>query len=362
MSESGTLSALIEEADFKLRWFDLGRRLQAVPKSIAEAFEAGQKAWPYPYLRQAWSGLLLEPTEGGEPAVWFLRFPLDEQGMLQLQARDGLLRALAQELKQGPSSESAVQLDQLLQQSGLLYTPSSERQAAFHAYTGKLLKRAPSAHYAAVLDYFGNPQNSRWDNLALQGIADLATRWELQKELLLRELPHIAAPVFINLCHCLENEAVDHQLVEVIATRARESLKIDAQDTPDFTVIAAAVRGISNSPAQGLRHTLQQELLEALQQQPSSSGARPVSVQPIELLTAIGSRCPQDLEDQPLARLWLNTLAQSNNQSTFNLLLSDLMFLPRVRASLLSILRDPTRDETLAQAFGNFLHGPKPTH
>ncbi|QFT53846.1 DUF3549 family protein [Microbulbifer sp. THAF38] len=367
MSESGTLSALIEEADFKLRWFDLGRRLQPVTKSTAEAFEAGQKAWPYPYLRQAWSGLLLQPAEGGEPAVWFLRFPLDEQGKLQLQARDGLLRALAQELEQAPASESAVQLDQLLQQSGLLFTPSNERQAAFHAYTAKLLKQTPSTHYAAVLDYFSDPQSSRWDNLGLQGIADLATRWEPQKELLLRQIPHIAAPVFINLCHCLENEAIDHQLVEVIAIRARESLNIDTQDTPDFTLIAAAVRGISNSPALGLRHSLLKELLEALQLQPSSSDIRstsvpPISVKSVELLAAIGSRCPLDLEDQPLAQLWLNALAQSNNQSTFNLLLSDLMFLPQVRASLLSTLRDPARDETLAQAFGNFLHGPKPIH
>ncbi|USD22434.1 DUF3549 family protein [Microbulbifer variabilis] len=358
MSESGTLSALIEEADFKLRWFDLGRRLQSVPKSTAEAFEAGQKAWPHPYLRQAWSGLLLQPVEGGEPAVWFLRFPLDEQGKLQLQARDGLLRALAQELKQAPASESAAQLDKLLQQSSLLYTPSNERQAAFHAHTQRLLKRTPSAHYAAVLDYFHNPQKSRWDNLALQGIADLSARWDSQKELLLNQLPHIAAPVFVNLCHCLENEAIDHQLAEVIATRARDSLH---DDTPDFTLIAAAVRGISHSLAQGLRGTLLQEVLKQLTQK-SSSGTQSIKAKSIELLAAIGSRCPQDLENPQLAKLWLNALADSDNQDTFNLLLSDLMFLPKVRTSLLSTLRDPERNETLAQAFGHFLHGPKSIH
>ncbi|BBM00326.1 DUF3549 family protein [Microbulbifer sp. GL-2] len=348
MSESGTLSALIKEANFNLHWFDLGRRLQSVSKSTAEAFEAGQKPWPHPYLRQAWTGLLLQPTEGGEPAVWFLRFPLDEQGKLQLQARDGLLRALAQELQQGPASESAAQLDRLLQQSGLFYTPSTERQAAFHAHTGLLLKHTPSAHYEAVLNYFRNPQETRWESLALQGIADLAARWESEKALLLRQIPNIAAPVFINLCQCLENESIDHQLADTITVRAKAAL---TDNTPDFSVIAAAVRSISHSPAKGMRQAFLQHLLQA-----------PNTVASTELLAAIGSRCALDLEDPVFANLWLNALAGNGDQGTFNLLLSDLMFIPQVRASLLAVLRDPARKEILAQAFGSFLHGPKPTH
>ncbi|WHI50383.1 DUF3549 family protein [Microbulbifer sp. MLAF003] len=347
MSESGTLSSLIEEANFKLRWFDLGRRLQSISKSTAEAFEAGQKPWPSPYLRQAWTGLLLQPAEGGEPAVWFLRFPLDEQGKLQLQARDGLLRALAQELR-GPAAESAAQLDQLLQQSGLLYTPSTERQAAFHAHTGLLLKHKPSAHYETVLSYFRNPQESRWDNLALQGIADLAAHWESEKALLTCEISEIAAPVFVSLCHCLENETIDHQLAEAIITRANTLL---ADSTPDFNVVCAAARGISNSPAKGLRQSFLQKLLQ------SSNAARNK-----EVLAAIGSRCALDLENPELTKLWLTNLAHTGDQSTFNLLLSDLMFIPQIRNSLLIALRDPAREETLAQTFGNFLHGPKPTH
>ncbi|WP_444944983.1 DUF3549 family protein [Microbulbifer sp. ZKSA006] len=348
MSESGTLSALIEQADFKLRWFDLGRRLQSVSKSTAAAFEAGQASWPHPYLRQAWTGLLLQPNEGGEPIVWFLRFPLDEQGKLQLQARDGLLRALAQELKQGPASESAAQLDQLLQQSGLLFTPSTERQAAFHSQTAVLLGRQASEHYESVLRYFGDPENHRWDNLALQGIADLAARWEKESALLLRQVGKIAAPVFISLCHCLENQPLDYRLASAIIERAEREL---TTDTADISVVAAAVRALSHSPATGLRQAFIQSLL-----------AESDSSQNKEVLAAIGSRCHQDLVKPELAALWVGKLADSADQQTFNLLLSDLMFIPQVRIALLSALRDPERKESLAVAFGNFLHGPKATH
>ncbi|MDP5210093.1 DUF3549 family protein [Microbulbifer sp. 2205BS26-8] len=343
MKAPGTLTALIEGAGFQLHWFDLGRRLQALSDSAAEAFEAGQAPWPHPYLRQAWTGLLLRPVAGGEAAVWFLRFPLDEQGKLQLAARDHLLHAMTRELNCGIQCEAAEQLDQLLKRSGLLYTPSMERRAVFHARTGMLLKRPASAHYGPVLDYIRAPKACRWDTLALQGIADLAVRWKKEKALLLPQIAHIASPVFIHLCACLENERIDHRLAETIKTRAVSTLH---SDTPDCAVITAAVRACSHSPAKALRHAL---LLQLLQD--------PSTAQSVQLLATIGSCCVTDLENPALARLWLNALALTENQETFNRLLLDLLFIPQVRASLLTVLRDPGRNALLAQTFGRFLHG-----
>ncbi|SHF53416.1 Protein of unknown function [Microbulbifer donghaiensis] len=348
MSESTTLSALIGAANFKLRWFDLGRRLQPVSRATADAFEAGQAPWPFPYLRQAWAALLLWPEEGGEPVVWFLRLPLDEQGKLQLQARDAFLRQLAMKLKQSTPSESAAQqLHAALEESGLLFTPAPERQASFHSRAALLLKREPSSHYTTALAYFREPQSLPWDQLAIQGIADVAARWEADREILLQQLPTLAPPVFISLCQCLENEATDHQLAAGIIKRA--GVELDS-DSPDFAIITAAVRGVSHSVARGMRLEFLTRLLNSAA---SANG---------EVLAAIGSRCAYDLADRELASLWLAALAQLENQSTFNLLMSDLMFLPQVRSSLLDALRDPARPEALARAFGEFLHGPKPVH
>ncbi|MCW8124951.1 DUF3549 family protein [Microbulbifer halophilus] len=349
MSENNTLSALIKEAQFKLRWFDLGRRLQPVSQATAEAFEAGQIPWPHPYLQHAWTGLLLWPEEGGEPVVWFLRLPLDERGKLQLPARDGLLRLLLQKLDKSGPSESASQLHAALEESGLQFSPAPERRASFHARAALLLKRPPSAHYEATLAYCREPQSHRWEQLGIQGIADLAARWEPEKNLLLRRLGELAPPVFAGLCQCLENEAIDHQLVEKIIRRARAAL---AEDPADYTLVAAAVRGMSNSPAAGLRRDFLLDLL-------SSTAAASANT---EVITAIGSRCPQDLEHGEIAAPWLAALSEHQRQETFNLLLADLMYLPPARASLLAALRDPSRPEALARAFGIFLHGPDPAH
>jgi len=347
MRENTTLSALIAEAQFKLRWFDLGRRLQPVSRAAAEAFEAGLSPWPHPYLRQAWAGLLFWPREGGEPVVWFLRLPLDEQGKLQLPVRDAFLRQLAQKLEPGQPADPAARLQAALEESGLLFSPAAERQASFHARAALLLGQPASAHYAAALAYCRQPESQRWDRLALQGIADLAARWEQEKELLSQQLSKVAPPVFTSLCQCLENEAVDHQLTEKLIARAETEL---AGDAPDFTAVAAAVRGISHSPARGLRRAF---LLRLLQSPAASHG---------EVLAAIGSRCAEDLENTQIAAPWLAALAQHQGQETFNLLLADLMFLPAVRGSLLGALRDPARPEALARAFGSFLHGPEPPH
>lgn len=355
MSESSTLSALIDEARFKLHWFDLGRRLQSIPRSTAAAFEEGRAPWPHPYLRQAWAGLLLWPEEGGEPVVWFLRLPLDEQGKLQLPVRDALLRRITEKTEVSDASRAAAQLHGALEQSGLLYTPSPERQACFHARAALLLKREPSSHYAAALEYLRAPDKQRWDRLGIQGIADLAARWEEHRSLLLEHVGAIAPPVFIGLCQCLENETIDHQLAQKLIERAEREL---GGQTPDSAIVTAAIRGISHSPANGLRKDFLLHLLGTLAATPEAERATGV----VEMLAAIGSRCADDLEDTRLAAPWLAALAQQQTQDTFNLLLSDLMFLPRVRAALLSALRNPQRSEALASAFGKFLHGSEPTH
>ena len=347
MSESGTLSALIAQAQFNLRWFDLGRRVQSVPHATAEAFEAGELAWPFPYLRQAWAGLLLWPQEGGEPIVWFLRLPLDEQGKLQLPVRDAFVRQLSQKLDKSEPSASAAQLDRALSESGLLFSPSAERRASFHARAATLLKRPASAHLDTAREYFEHPEAQPWEQLGIQGIADLAVRWKEEKSLLQKQISKLAPPVFIGLCQCLESEAIDHQLAQSIIQRAETAL---AQEPVDITLVAAAVRGVSNSPAAGMRRDFLRKLLAGKTAAHS------------EVIAAIGSRCPQDLESTDLAAPWLAALAEYQSQDTFNLLLTDLMYLPAVRTALLGVLRDPVRPESVARAFGSFLHGPAPPH
>ncbi|MFV8783582.1 DUF3549 family protein [Microbulbifer sp. SA54] len=343
-----TISELVASADFNVRWFDLGRRVKLIPASAAEGFEAGGSPWPHPYLRQAWCGLLLWPREqeSGEPVVWFLRFPLDEQGKLLLPIRDRFLRDLTKALapldnKAHNGNDPAKLLQQALEGSELIYTPPADRRAVFHAKAARLLQRAPSGYFTAAGAYAENPHSTPWETLALQGIADLAVRWKDRQVDLERQMDKFAAPVFNALCQCLESETIDHRLTQAIINRARAQL---TEQEMDFALLTAAVRGISQSSAIGMR----QDFLLALLESPAGNSG--------EILAAIGSRCSDDLKEPEIAHLWLANLSASQSQETFNLLLTDLLFLPEIRNILLDLLRNPERPETVARAFGNFLH------
>ncbi|WP_066966127.1 DUF3549 family protein [Microbulbifer sp. Q7] len=344
---SNTLTDLISSAAFNLRWFDVGRRVQPVSRKAAEAFEAGAAPWPHPYLRQAWCGLLLWPTDptGGDPVVWFLQLPLDEQGKLLLPIRDRFLKQLHGALypegngsngQQGPGKH----LQQALENSGLMFTPAAEKRAVFHAKAAKLLHRPASDHYPAARAYAKDPASFPWDQLALQGMADLAVRWEEERNALAANLSRFATPALVPLCQCLESEAIDHRLAEPLIHRAQQTL---ADSEPDLNLVIGVIRGTSHSVAKGMR---QQWLLQVLQSEAGRQG---------EVLAAIGSRCCDDLQVPELAQLWLENLSDSQPQQTFNLLLTDLLFLPQLRNILLGVLRNPERKECVARAFGEFL-------
>lgn len=350
-----TLSGLIASADFNLRWFDVGRRIQSISKSTAQAFENGAAAWPHPYLRQAWCGLLLWPADenvSGDPVVWFLRLPLDEQGKLLLPIRDRFLKQLYEALypegkgengesrEKHPGENPEKHLQQALEDSGLVFTPPAEKRAAFHAKAAKLLKRPASDHYPAAKAYAKDPASFPWEQLALQGIADLAVRWEEQRDNLAGSVHRFATPALIPLCQCLESEAIDHHLAEPLIRRAQQTL---TDSEPDLNLVTAVIRGVSHSIATGMR---QQFLLQILQSDAATHG---------EVLAAIGSRCSDDLQVPELAQLWLENLSASQPQQTFNLLLTDLLFIPQLRNGLLGVLRNPERKESVARAFGEFL-------
>lgn len=344
-----SLSALIAAADFNLRWFDLGRRVQLVGKQAAGEFEAGAAPWPHPYLRQAWCGLLLWPKgngadggrgSAGEPVVWFLRLPLDEQGKLLLPIRDRFLEELQQALYSEQQSNSHTNLQRALDNSGLMFAPPADKRAVFHAKSAGLLKREASEHYPAARAYAKDPASFPWEQLALQGLADLAVRWEEEKTQLVKTLPRFAAPALISFCQCLESETIDHQIAGPLIQRAEQSM---ASETPDINLITAVVRGLSHSVASGMR---QQFLVRLLQSDAGANG---------EVLAAIGSRCSDDLQQPEIATAWLEKLSASQPQQTFNLLLTDLLFLPPLRNVLLGVLRNPERPDSIARAFGAFL-------
>ena len=175
-----TLSDLFQEVDGNYRLFDMGCRLSKLSVKDFNDFEHSQKPYALPWLKHAWIGILLWQTEQQHavPTIWFLKFPLDEQGYLIQASRDEFLSQLLETIGTNmlDQKESAAMADKL-QHSNLAFTPDQDRMAAFNAQARALLKQPESDFYQPVRDYIMAPGHSEgWQELGLQGFADLVSR------------------------------------------------------------------------------------------------------------------------------------------------------------------------------------------
>ena len=345
MSRPGTLTEFLEFTGFRPRFFDMGRRVQTIHRGQFLEIERGDLPYPFPLQRQAWIAILLqEPGTATDPAVWFLRFPLDEQGKLLLAARDDFMQQLlARTEKNLGSMARGDRVHSALDGNSYSFKPNQERLAVFHAKASRLLKRPATAHYGEALAYFrGELGWDQWSRLPLQGIADLAVRAAEDPAMgvVAKAIPNLPAEPYSALCHCLENEETTAEVAAALAARVAALLE---QPAPDGALIAASVRGLSRSRAEKTTRMLIEQVLE-----------HPVS-RDIGILAAIGGRAWESLAHPQTRRLFLERLAvNSGGPEQFDHCLTDLLFMPGLRRPLLAAMGDPSRSGALEAAVGRF--------
>lgn len=344
MSGISTLVEFLEQSDIRVQAFDLGRRINKLPRQQLLSFEQHSTAYPYPFLQHAWLGFLLRDQRAGAlPVTWFLKFPLDQEGKLVSASRDDFLLRIIKSVGERLDLGSVDPSVDALKETPYAFKPEDERMACFHAHASRILKAAPSSFYATAQQYFsGKTSIDNWQGLGLQGIADLCARLDQDHNsrnlsLILPKLP--AVPLEM-LCCCLENETINQSLTAAIASRART---LQEQSAP-AGLIAALLRGISHSKSSATRQQLIDELL-----------ASSIATDP-EILAAIASRCWQDLADPQRLQSYMERLAvNSAGAECFNRVLLDLLLLPDMKSHIISQFRNPERSEALAVAIGGFL-------
>jgi hypothetical protein len=347
MQQISTLTEFLESNRLNVRCYDMGRRIVQLPRDHFLDFEQTQIPYSQPLQKQAWLALLMQPedrNQSDDPMIWFVRFPLDEQGKLLQAARDEFMLQLVESFAQAKQlKEQNRELESLLAQSPYVYQPKQDRLAAFHARLTVDLQLAPSHYYAHARRYFAGELGwDQWSFLGYQGIADLAARHaqEGNTEIISRAIAHLPPPPLEALCHCLENEAIPSAVSQQLLARARHSL---TDDKPDPQVISAALRGLSRATT-----TIHcRELLESVLDHPISQRS--------DILAAIAGRLWEGLTDADLSRRFLERLAANDqHQAFFDQILSDLLYMSESRAQLLACLRDPERSDRLSEAIGAF--------
>ncbi|MCP3662889.1 MAG: DUF3549 family protein [Gammaproteobacteria bacterium] len=352
MEKLKTLIQFLQHDGAEVFCFDLGRRITPVDNSLMLAFERTEQPYPYPLQQQAWFGLLIKTIEPQkEPLIWFLRFPLDEQGKLLQAARDDFMQRLIERLGTNLKALSnGKEIESALDENPYSFKPRDERLAIFHANATRLLDTPASKFYDHAREYFnGSTGWDQWSFVGYQGIADVAARVDIDdnQQRLVDALPHLPPRPLEALCHCLENQPISSTMTQSLLDRLQQILDSEG---PDSTVIAALLRGVGFSTAPALRDEVVERVL-----------TQPVAAK-IEILAAISGRCWESLHAPKLSGLFVEALAGNDGgQNHFDRIIGDLLFIPGMREPLLTALRDPERSDQLREAigsfFGNLTHG-----
>jgi len=353
VNDTLTICEFLAQTGAQARYFDMGRRVTEISSDQMLAFEHAERPYHQPFLQAAWLGILFhypehDPNGAPEQHIWFLKLPLDERGRLQQAARDSFLHQIIETAslkKQGKLDDN-----EHIDDNPLGFAPREDRMAVFHAKVAQATDQPPSAFYAHARDYFsGSVGFEQWRFVGLQGIADVVARIAENDNLLnlIAAIPQLPVTPFAALCSCLENDPLPPVLCAALAARTHVALAEN-----DAVAAAAGVRGLAHYD----NHDHARDIIMTVLAHPLGRD--------VEVLAAITGRAWELLEGDALRRVFLENLAACPaGQQAFDGIMTDLMFMPRLREPLLADMRRPERSETLGHAIGAFFQSvQQPVH
>lgn len=338
-----TLQSLLEQANFKVFAFDMGRSVVSLDPKFWTEFEHGNAAWPAPVLRHAHFALLGVDPSNEQSIAWFFKLPLDERAHLNLGARDQLIETIiqrasdnAEALKKGESADLRSAGAELIQS----IVPTTEKQARFHALARKVLQLPPTEHFNRAIELIDHPSHDNWAELPLQGLAELATRHEEQgnTQRLATLVEKLDIEPLIHLSALIDGEPIRPLLAKQLQRRIEHQLRSDTNNTQPVHM------------AQALSHADENVSLETARAIINSSQG--VSADGISV---ISGRFWKALQHPELALQFLENIVLFDQGRSFPSAVQQLLYLTEIRPFVLAALNDPNRSDALADAVNTLL-------
>jgi hypothetical protein len=349
MSSLNSLTALLQESGAQFRIYDMGRQIQKLSPQLFSQIETGIKIYPRPYQHQAWLALLLwNPKHKEQNVVWFLKFPLDEQGFLVQAVRDDFINRLMLNINQMLAATELSEAEDALKDNPFSFTPDQEKMATFHAITAKETQSSQSKYYTDCQAYFqGKNDWQAWQHLGLQGIADVAVNIDENQNSILKHIEDYQEQPFIALCCALEHSKISSALAITLLNKLDSELALDIRElSVKVAMCSALLRALNGAPNEQCKQQAIQNLLNSK------------LADNAEILSTIAVKMSQQLLDQETLQLFLEKLANSEaGQQGFSRIMADLMFSDNLRRAILQAFRNPQRSEKLSIAIGNMFGG-----
>jgi hypothetical protein len=338
MTQISSISEFLLQAKTEYRVFDMGRGIRPVPDQTFLELENGILGAPNPRLQHAWFGLIFFSRElSDEHYIWFVKLPLDEQGLVITATRDHFLQiitdALGQQLEHNKNAKGR------LPENPYSFLPNQQQLADFNSISRSALSLPPSTYYQDAMTYFNHPKQQDWQQVPLQGIADIAALVQ-QKDtvsLLINSFNDLASPVRIHLLASLENHIVEKRLSHFIIDWCIANFHQDTQ-------LQHGLRALSQSTD---KVAVKDLLTKVLQSEHGSD---------VNTMVLIAARHWQYFGDADFLALYINQLAELDSE-LFISLYADLVQIPSIRPCLLAMIRWPDKSPALTRIVGRIFSG-----
>jgi len=340
-----TLTDFLQQAQCQFRIYDLGRKVTKISNSAFQKVAENKQPYPYPIQQHAYIALTFWQVNKQlqDHFIWFLKLPVDEQGLLSITAQTSFIKMVVEAMGENLTGEISEDLQERLASNPFVFKPAAEKLAIFNAIMNTNFVRPASTFYPAAVRYFsGQTRWSEWQELGIQGIADLAARlnYDDNQQTLINALPHLPQQPLQSLSLCLEHQHdINSGLAAAIAKQAEAELKANHQENAILLL-----RALSSAPAVGISKAL-------LEQQFNSA-----LIHNQHWYVCIAGRCWSMLEDETLLNRFFEALA-NHHPSLFPQLFVDLVAIPTLREKVLKQLRLTARSPALSKAIGLLFSG-----
>jgi hypothetical protein len=341
MSQINTISEFLVQAGTDYRVFDMARGIR--PHTSQDFLEIENATVPAPFPRQqhTWFGILFFNKKlSDERYIWFVKLPVDEQGLVISAARQQFLQIVVDAL--GQTLDKQKQTNNQLPENPFTFVPNQQQLADFNSICRVELALPPSVHFDIAKEYVTYPDKHDWRTVPLQGIADFTAslKNDNNKQLLLAQFSKLAPDMQYALCASLENHQIDINITKLLIDWCY-------QDKQNQQRLSSGLRALCQSQANLEVSRLIISLLD------DSNG------QNNTVLMLIAARHWHYLKEPSTLELYVEQLATSN-EDLFIGLYPDLVQIPDLRETMLEVLRWPKKSPQLTQAIGQ-LFGQKTT-
>lgn len=340
MININTLTDFLEQANTQFCVYDLGRKVSEISNTDFVTICSNKKPYPYPIQKQAYFALTFwQVSTKKEHFIWFLKIPLDEKGLLKISAQTSFIQSVIGAMGHDLTAKINKQQQQHLAQNPFIFKPNTEKLAIFNALINTIFVRPPSLFYNTAHSYFSGKNTwSAWENIGIQGIADICARLNTDnnQQHLINAIKLLPQQPLQSLALCLESQKdINPPLAKVIAQQARIELE---NDHPNNAILL--LRAISNASDKNIFNALLDEQFKST-----------LIHNPHWYISIVG-RCWHHLEDDSRLNQFFEALA-THQSSLFSALFTDLVAIPLLREKVLKQLRLNTRSNALSEAIGH---------